>query len=157
MGQHAKFDPLDDQSGLHFVDVFRRSLLRTTGPQPTPTIWLKRRSHAVRVADKRRQQLIHCVMELKEAGIKFRRRNTDRFWDIKFENGVLQKTEITWAKAFRIVWLGPIGNKPAHARSLTYGRMCDWRVRRVKGKLGDKGGKWMHVFTFVAGRLRSED
>ncbi|KAF6136464.1 hypothetical protein GIB67_035023 [Kingdonia uniflora] len=35
------------------------------------------------------QQLIHCVTELREAGIKFKKRKMDRFWDIKFENGVL--------------------------------------------------------------------
>ncbi|KAK9163830.1 hypothetical protein Syun_004732 [Stephania yunnanensis] len=114
MGQHAKFDPLDDQSGLHFVDVFRRSLLRTTGPQPTPTIWLKRRSHAVRVADKRRQQLIHCVMELKEAGIKFRRRNTDRFWDIKFENGVLQIPRILIHDGTKSLFLNLIAFEQCH-------------------------------------------
>ncbi|KAK9163828.1 hypothetical protein Syun_004730 [Stephania yunnanensis] len=114
MGQHAKFDPLDDQSGLHFVDVFRRSLLRTTGPQPTPRIWLKRRSHAVRVADKRRQQLIHCVMELKEAGIKFRRRNTDRFWDIKFENGVLQIPRILIHDGTKSLFLNLIAFEQCH-------------------------------------------
>ncbi|KAF5958793.1 hypothetical protein HYC85_006018 [Camellia sinensis] len=46
--------------------------------------------HVGRVVDKRRQQLIHCVTELSEAGIKFKRRKTDRFWDIKFKDGVLK-------------------------------------------------------------------
>lgn len=88
--QKQTFDPLSDLGGgLHCLDVFRRSLLRT-GPQPSPRIWIRRRSDRVRVADKRRQQLIHCVTELREAGIKFRRRKTDRFWDVKFENGVLK-------------------------------------------------------------------
>ncbi|KAL5819676.1 hypothetical protein ACOSQ4_023518 [Xanthoceras sorbifolium] len=90
--EHAKttFDPLSDQGGLHCLDVFRTSLLRS-GPQPMPPrIWIKRWSHANRVADKRRQQLIHCVTELREAGIKFRKRKTDRFWDIKFKNGILR-------------------------------------------------------------------
>lgn len=83
------FDPLSDQGGLHCLDVFRKSLLRS-GPKPEPPkIWIKRRSHANRVADKRRQQLIHCVTELREAGVKFRKRKTDRFWDIKFKNGIL--------------------------------------------------------------------
>ena len=81
------FDPLSDQGGLHCLDVFRRSLLQI-GPQLEPRIWIKRWSHN-RVADKRRQQLIHCVTELKEAGIKFKKRKTDRFWDIKFKNGIL--------------------------------------------------------------------
>ncbi|KAK9097332.1 hypothetical protein Sjap_022829 [Stephania japonica] len=113
MGQHANFDPLDDRSGLHFVDVFRRSLLRS-GPQPTPRIWLKRRSNAVRVADKRRQQLIHCVTELKEAGIKFRRRNTDRFWDIKFENGVLQIPRILIHDGTKSLFLNLIAFEQCH-------------------------------------------
>ncbi|XP_043712589.1 UPF0481 protein At3g47200-like [Telopea speciosissima] len=85
------FDPLIDKDGLHCLGVFRQSLLRR-GPGPEPHAsrnWMKWRSHAVRVADKRRQQLIHCVTELREAGVKFRKRKTDRFWDIKFENGVL--------------------------------------------------------------------
>ncbi|XP_042507757.1 UPF0481 protein At3g47200-like [Macadamia integrifolia] len=86
------FDPLSDQTGLHCLDVFRRSLLRK-GPTPEPPSasrkWMKWRSQAVRVADKRRQQLIHCVTDLKEAGVQFKKRKTDRFWDIKFENGIL--------------------------------------------------------------------
>ena len=89
LGYATTFDPLSDQGGLHCLDVFRRSLLRR-GPQPEPRIWIKRWSHGNRVADKRRQQLIHCVTELREAGIKFKKRITDRFWDIKFKNGILK-------------------------------------------------------------------
>ncbi|KAJ4714817.1 hypothetical protein OWV82_013246 [Melia azedarach] len=89
IGYANTFDPLSDQGGLHCLDVFRNSLLRS-GPQPVPPkIWMKRWSHTNRVADKRRQQLIHCVTELREAGVKFRKRKTDRFWDIKFEHGIL--------------------------------------------------------------------
>ncbi|OVA02071.1 Protein of unknown function DUF247 [Macleaya cordata] len=83
------FDPLTEHGGLHCIDVFRRHLLRT-GPQPTPRIWIKRWSNTVRVADKRRQQLIHCVTELRESGIKFKKRKTDRFWDVKFKDGILR-------------------------------------------------------------------
>ncbi|KAM7250389.1 hypothetical protein ACFE04_022272 [Oxalis oulophora] len=90
VGYATSFDPLTEQNGLHCLDVFRTSLLRSGMPQAVPKKWMiKKRSHAIRVADKRRQQLIHCVTELKEAGIKFRKRKTDRFWDIKFENGIL--------------------------------------------------------------------
>ncbi|KAJ7952819.1 hypothetical protein O6P43_024604 [Quillaja saponaria] len=88
LGWKTTFDPLSDQGGLHCLYVFRRSLLRR-GPQLAPKVWIKRWSHANRVADKRRQQLIHCVTELREAGIKFKKRKTDRFWDIKFKNGIL--------------------------------------------------------------------
>ncbi|KAJ4966947.1 hypothetical protein NE237_018796 [Protea cynaroides] len=86
------FDPFTDQMGLHCLDIFRRSLLRR-GPRPEPPPnsrnWIKWISNRGRVADKRRQQLIHSVTELQEAGVEFKKRKTDRFWDIKFENGVL--------------------------------------------------------------------
>lgn len=83
------FDPLSDSySGLHCLDVFRRSLLRR-GPQAAPRHWFRKWSRGNLVADQRRTQLIHCVMDLKQAGVKFRKRKTDRFWDIKFKNGVL--------------------------------------------------------------------
>ncbi|KAK8931310.1 UPF0481 protein [Platanthera zijinensis] len=36
------------------------------------------------------EQLIHCVTELRNSGIKFRRRMTGRFWDIKFKDGVMR-------------------------------------------------------------------
>lgn len=89
LGNANIFYPLSDQGGLHCLDVFRKSLLRS-GPKPEPPkIWTKRWSQTNRVADKRRQQLIHCVTELREAGVKFRKRKTDRFWDIKFKNGIL--------------------------------------------------------------------
>ncbi|XP_050291811.1 UPF0481 protein At3g47200-like [Quercus robur] len=81
------FDPLSDHGGFHCLDVFQRSLLQRESQQET-RIWNKRQSRN-HVADKRRQQLIHCVTELKEAGIKFKKRKTDRFWDIKFKNGIL--------------------------------------------------------------------
>ncbi|CAL5324619.1 unnamed protein product [Camellia sinensis] len=84
------FDPLADQGGLHCLDVFRRSLMRA-GPKAVPKMWIKRWSSRTNqvVADKRRQQLVHCVTELREAGIKFKKRKTDRFWDIKFKDGTL--------------------------------------------------------------------
>lgn len=81
------FDPLSDDAGLHCLDVFRRSLLRR-GPEPPPRHWFKKCSRR-NLADKRRTQLIHCVRDLREAGIKFKKRKTDRFWDIKFKNGIL--------------------------------------------------------------------
>ncbi|XVF17627.1 hypothetical protein REPUB_Repub10bG0139600 [Reevesia pubescens] len=83
------FDPFSDLGGLHCLEVFRRSLLRSC-PKPVPIMWLNKWSNAIRVADKRRQQLIHCVSELREAGIKFKKMKTDHFWDIKFKNGILR-------------------------------------------------------------------
>jgi hypothetical protein len=108
------FDPLSDQGGLHCLDVFRRSLLRT-GPQPAPRIWIKRRSSANnRVADKRRQQLIHCVTELKEAGIKFRKRKTDRFWDIKFKDGILRLPRLLIHDGTKSLFLNLIAFEQCH-------------------------------------------
>ncbi|XP_057449556.1 UPF0481 protein At3g47200 [Lotus japonicus] len=107
------FDPLSDLGGLHCLDVFRRSLLRT-GPQSTPRIWIKRWSNNHRVADKRRQQLIHCVTELKEAGIKFKKRKTDRFWDIKFENGILRIPRLLIHDGTKSLFLNLIAFEQCH-------------------------------------------
>ncbi|VVB05120.1 unnamed protein product [Arabis nemorensis] len=86
------FNPIadKDRDELHCLDVFRRSLLRPSTTKPEPRLSRRRWSWKTRVADKRQQQLIHCVSELREAGIKFRRRKTDRFWDIRFKNGYLE-------------------------------------------------------------------
>ncbi|KAL7231754.1 hypothetical protein ACSBR2_009899 [Camellia fascicularis] len=84
------FDPFAEQGGLHCLDVFRRSLMRV-GPKPVPKHWINRWSWQANrvVADKRRQQLVHCVTVLREAGVKFKKEKTDRFWDIKFKDGTL--------------------------------------------------------------------
>lgn len=87
-GNSVAFHPLSDQAGLHCLDVFRRSLLRK-GPEAVPRHWFRKWSRRNLVADHRRTQLIHSVTDLREAGVKFRKRKTDRFWDIKFKNGVL--------------------------------------------------------------------
>ncbi|XP_027361392.1 UPF0481 protein At3g47200 isoform X2 [Abrus precatorius] len=107
------FDPLSDQGGLHCLEVFRRSLLRT-GPQPPPRTWIKRRSHANRVVDKRRQQLIHCVTELKELGIKFKKRKTDRFWDIKFKDGILRIPRLLIHDGTKSLFLNLIAFEQCH-------------------------------------------
>ncbi|KAM2640361.1 hypothetical protein TB1_026751 [Malus domestica] len=107
------FDPLSEQGGLHCLDVFRRSLLRT-GLQAVPRVWIKRWSHSNRVADKRRQQLIHCVTELKEAGIKFKKRKTDRFWDVKFENGILKIPRLLIHDGTKSLFLNLIAFEQCH-------------------------------------------
>ncbi|KAK3412075.1 hypothetical protein EUGRSUZ_I00852 [Eucalyptus grandis] len=71
-------DLVSDQCKLHCLEVFRWNLLhlgqkRVGNHRPL----------------QRRQQLIHCVTELWEAGIEFKKRKTDKFWDIQFKNGVL--------------------------------------------------------------------
>ncbi|KAL6993794.1 hypothetical protein U1Q18_011909 [Sarracenia purpurea var. burkii] len=118
MGNETIFDPFSDQGGLHCLDVFRRSLLRT-GPKPEPRIWIKRWSqHARRVADKRRQQLIYCVTELSDAGIKFKKRKTDRFWDIKFKNGILKIPRLLIHDGTKSLFLNLIALEQCH---LDYG------------------------------------
>ncbi|KAK3412060.1 hypothetical protein EUGRSUZ_I00823 [Eucalyptus grandis] len=71
-----KYDPLFYEGGLHCLEVYRRSLLRL-GTMPEARTWTKRGS-------RRRQQHVRSVVELREAGIDFKQRKTDRFWDIKF-------------------------------------------------------------------------
>ncbi|KAK6923079.1 Protein of unknown function DUF247, plant [Dillenia turbinata] len=113
LGHGNIFDPLSDQSELHCLDVFRRSLLRS-GPKPVPRIWFRKSSHSNRVADKRRQQLIHCVSELREAGIKFKKRKTDRFWDIKFKNGVLSIPRLLIHDGTKSLFLNLIAFEQCH-------------------------------------------
>ncbi|KAH0995809.1 hypothetical protein GBA52_019673 [Prunus armeniaca] len=113
LGYANTFDPLSDQGGLHCLDVFRRSLLRR-GLQPTPRVWIKKWSHVNRVADKRRQQLIHCVTELREAGIKFKKRKTDRFWDVKFKNGILSIPRLLIHDGTKSLFLNLIAFEQCH-------------------------------------------
>ncbi|KAL3646333.1 hypothetical protein CASFOL_011513 [Castilleja foliolosa] len=111
----STFDPLTEQGGLHCLEVFRRSLLAIqAGPKPAPRVWIKRWSHANRVADKRRQQLIHCVTELKDAGIKFKKRKTDRIWDIKFENGILKIPRLLIHDGTKSIFLNLIAYEQCH-------------------------------------------
>ncbi|KAG5241461.1 UPF0481 protein [Salix suchowensis] len=102
---HPGPKPRSVQGGLHCLDVFRKSLLR---------LWHKRRSIANRVADKRRQQLIHCVTELREAGIKFRKRKTDRFWDVKFKKGILRVPTLLIDDGTKSLFLNLIALEQCH-------------------------------------------
>ncbi|XP_006293111.2 UPF0481 protein At3g47200 isoform X1 [Capsella rubella] len=85
------FNPIadKDKEELHCLDVFRRSVLQPS-LKPEPRLSRSRWSWKPLVADKRQQQLLHCVTELREAGIKFKSRKSDRFWDIQFKNGCLE-------------------------------------------------------------------
>ncbi|KAJ8764285.1 hypothetical protein K2173_006025 [Erythroxylum novogranatense] len=79
----------DHQSdaGLHCLEILWRGLLG--GLKPDPLLYKKTPSPNSDVADERRHQAIYCATELKDSGIKFKEGKADRFWDIKFENGVL--------------------------------------------------------------------
>ncbi|KAJ4784673.1 hypothetical protein LUZ62_035919 [Rhynchospora pubera] len=111
---NAMFDPLSE-AGSHCLDVFRRSLLRN-GPKPMPPrVWLRRWSRNRPVADKRRQQFIHCVSELQDAGITCRRKITDKFWDISFESrGVLQIPRILIHDGTKSLFLNMIAFEQCH-------------------------------------------
>lgn len=109
----SSFDPFSEGGGLHCLEIFRRRLLRT-GPQPAPRVWLRRWSHHGRVCDRRRLQLVHCVTELRDAGIKFRRRRTDRFWDIKFKNGVLKIPRLLIHDGTKSLFLNLIAFEQCH-------------------------------------------
>ncbi|CAA0385423.1 unnamed protein product [Arabidopsis thaliana] len=116
LARDKSFDPFADMGELHCLDVFRRSLLRSS-PKPEPRLTRKRWSRNTRVADKRRQQLIHCVTELKEAGIKFRRRKTDRFWDIQFKNGYLEIPRLLIHDGTKSLFLNLIAFEQCHIDS----------------------------------------
>ncbi|KAH0891150.1 hypothetical protein HID58_053579 [Brassica napus] len=88
-----------------------QSLLRSS---PKRKRWSSRNT---RVADKRRQQLIHCVTELREAGIKFRRRKTDRFWDIPFNNGYLERPRLLIHDGTKSLFLNLIAFEQCHIDS----------------------------------------
>ncbi|CAA7055903.1 unnamed protein product [Microthlaspi erraticum] len=75
------------KDALHCLDVFRQSLLEFS-PKENPRS--PQDTVAVNLVDKRKQELVHCVTELREAGVKFKARTTDRFWDIRYHNGCLE-------------------------------------------------------------------
>lgn len=107
------FDPFFDLHALHCLDVFRRSLLRSV-PKPEPKKWLKKNANFFGVADKRKLHLIHCVSKLREAGIKFRKRKTDRFWDITFKKGILSIPRLLIHDGTKSLFLNLIAFEQCH-------------------------------------------
>ncbi|KAJ6733165.1 PROTEIN putative (DUF247)-RELATED-RELATED, partial [Salix koriyanagi] len=119
----ASFDPLSVLEDLHCLDVFRKSLLRP-GPKPRSVqgclhcldvfrksllrLWPKRRS----VQGDHRS--IPCVTELREAGIKFRKRKTDRFWDVKFKKGILRVPSLLFDDGTKSLFLNLIALEQCH-------------------------------------------
>ncbi|KAJ3690584.1 hypothetical protein LUZ61_019748 [Rhynchospora tenuis] len=109
---YFNFDPLSEV-GYHCLDAFRRSLLRTNWREvPRHVIW---RHRIIHVADKRRQQFIHCVSELRKAGIRFSNKKTDKFWDIHFDNnGTLQIPRILIHDGTKSLFLNLIAFEQCH-------------------------------------------
>ncbi|KAL3722048.1 hypothetical protein ACJRO7_034405 [Eucalyptus globulus] len=107
------FDLLSDQGELHCLEVFQQSLL-LSGPKLEPRAWIKRRSHSDQVAEKRQQQRIRCVRELREAGIKFRKRKMDKFWDIQFKDGILEIPQLLIDDGMSSLFLNLIAFEQSH-------------------------------------------
>ncbi|VVB05119.1 unnamed protein product [Arabis nemorensis] len=100
------FDPFADMGELHCLDVFRRSLLRSS-PTPESRLSRKKWTRNTRVADK----------QLRAAGIKFRRRKTDRFWDIQFKNGYLEIPRLLIHDGTKSLFLNLIAFEQCHIDS----------------------------------------
>ncbi|KAK2630944.1 hypothetical protein EUGRSUZ_L03673, partial [Eucalyptus grandis] len=100
-----EFAPLSDHGRLHCLEVFRLSLLGS-GPKPKP------REQNWRL--KTPQQLIHSVTELREAGIRFRKSETDGLWDIKFKGGTLWIPRLLIHDGTRSVFLNLMAFEQAH-------------------------------------------
>ncbi|XP_019100246.1 PREDICTED: UPF0481 protein At3g47200-like [Camelina sativa] len=64
---------------LHSLHVFHGSLIQSSRTQQDMSM-----------VDKREQQPVHCVTELRQAGIGFMRKKTGQLWDIEFGNGYLR-------------------------------------------------------------------
>ncbi|XP_077217779.1 UPF0481 protein At3g47200-like [Tasmannia lanceolata] len=65
----------DEQGGLHLLHVIRQSLLPSLAYCPGKI--------------DQTQLMVHCVLSLRSCGIKFQKRESDKFMDIEFRKGVL--------------------------------------------------------------------
>ncbi|KAJ6740370.1 PROTEIN putative (DUF247)-RELATED [Salix purpurea] len=119
-GIAASFDPLLVLGDLHCLDVYRKSLLRP-GPKPRSVqggLHVFRKS-LLRLRPKRRSvqgdhQSIPCVTKLREAGIKFRKRKTDRFWDVKYKKGILRVPTLLIDDGTKSLFLNLIALEQCH-------------------------------------------
>ncbi|KAF7848659.1 hypothetical protein BT93_L1763 [Corymbia citriodora subsp. variegata] len=100
-----EFDPLPNQGELPCLELFRQSLLN---PKQVPE------EEGTKVSPQKRQQLIHCVTELREAGVKFREKETDRFMDIEFEDGILRIPRLHIDDGTRSLFLNLIAFEQSH-------------------------------------------
>ncbi|VVB05123.1 unnamed protein product [Arabis nemorensis] len=101
------------QGDLHCLDVFRQSLLefhQSSNPRSQDTLGMN-------LVDKRQQQLVHCVTELREAGVKFKTRKTHQFWDIRFENGCLEIPKLVIHDGTKPLFLNLIAFEQCHIDS----------------------------------------
>ncbi|XP_071709767.1 UPF0481 protein At3g47200-like [Rutidosis leptorrhynchoides] len=81
-----EFDP----QPLHCLHLFRENLVNKglILPKRTKKLWKRKLSR--NVVGKPTTQVTYCVSQLRESGIRFRKRKTDQFWDIKYKDSVLE-------------------------------------------------------------------
>lgn len=80
-----------DEEPEHILDVFLQSFLSKMQQKVQEPQWtfLRHKRSSNPVQEEQDKQLIHCVSELTEAGIKFKRREKHDLLDINFYKGVL--------------------------------------------------------------------
>ncbi|KAL7603709.1 hypothetical protein Lser_V15G20086 [Lactuca serriola] len=79
-----------DRQPLHCLQLFRENLV-SKGlilPKRTKKLWKRRLTR--NVVGKPTTQVTYCVSQLRESGVRFRKRQTDQFWDIKYKNSILE-------------------------------------------------------------------
>ncbi|XP_018437744.1 UPF0481 protein At3g47200 [Raphanus sativus] len=109
MDKVESVDLVGDNGELHCLDVFHRSLFKSTR---TPDGKSLKKSMS-----SRKQQLIHCVTELKGAGVKFRRKKTDKLWDIEFKKGYLKIPKLLIHDSTKSLFSNLIAFEQCHANS----------------------------------------
>ncbi|CAA0385431.1 unnamed protein product [Arabidopsis thaliana] len=98
---------LTEERGLHCLDVLRRGLLQSSGTS----------DEDMSMVDKQPQQLIHCVTELRNAGVEFMRKETGHFWDIEFKNGYLKIPKLLIHDGTKSLFLNLIAFEQCHIKS----------------------------------------
>ena len=73
----------------HMLDVFRSTFLSSINER-TPAAGWKQLESSSNIPLVQERQLIHCVTELQEAGVGFKKRQDLDLLDIRFEDGVLK-------------------------------------------------------------------
>ncbi|XP_010030554.2 UPF0481 protein At3g47200-like [Eucalyptus grandis] len=104
-----EFDPLLQEGELPCLELFRRSLLY-------PGIeWKRKQEQKHEHKHKHKlQQRIPCVTELRKGGIKFRKGETDRLWDIQFKGGTLKIPQLLVHDGTRSLFLNLIAFEQCH-------------------------------------------
>ncbi|CAL9246950.1 unnamed protein product [Arabidopsis halleri] len=111
LDSQEKSDELADNGGLHCLDVFHRSLIQSSEITNPGTPY-----GDMSMVDKQ-QQLIHCVTELRDAGVKFMRKETGQLWDIEFKNGYLKIPKLLIHDGTKSLFSNLIAFEQCHTQS----------------------------------------